>query len=370
MSFVSTKKQSSKVVIGAVFIVLGTEIPATAAAVTFSPAPLFEVVNQYNTTIAANGDLADVYFPTPKDSNPSTDLFPTTLLLQGALVDKSDYSSFASTVASYGFVVVVPNHVRTLVGPMDQPVTGLLAEQQQVNDVLAHMRAENLNQSSPLFGQLDPSKLGLLGHSFGGAVGLNAIQGNCSPPLCFGEFTRPAELLGGAFYGTTFRDPQRGGAIPPINNDGIPIALVAGSRDGVAELAAVEETYDQIQEPPKAFVTVLGANHYGITNEDNLFRDPSRPALDQALATETIARWSALFLRAHVLNDAGAFDYVYNTGDALDRNARAISQPVPEPASTFGVFAFSILGAGAVLKRSLNRNLRVTVASYKTQKFK
>lgn len=35
---------------------------------------------------------------------------------------------------------------------------------------------------------------------------------------------------------------------------------------------------------------------------------------------ETIARWSALFLRATVLGESAAADYVFSTGDALDPN--------------------------------------------------
>ncbi len=355
MSYPSTKKQSSVAMVGAMFIA-GIPVPRATAA-TFSPAPLFQEANTYNTTIAANGDAADVYFPVLSDSNTSTQKFPIALLLQGALVDKADYSNFARTVASYGFVVVVPNHIRTAIGPMGQPVTGFLPEQQQVNDVLAHMVMENSNPSSPVDGIVDTNKLGLLGHSFGGFVGLAAIQDICYPFVCSGSFNQPPEVMAGIFYGTNFRNPPEVGAFPPIDNKGIPTALIAGSRDGVAELTEAEETYKQIQDPSKALVTVGGANHYGITNEDNPIRDRSRPTLDQAVATETIARWSALFLRAHVLDDAGAFDYVYTTGDALDKNVNVISQTksVPEPASVLALLAFGAFGAGSMLKRRLKK---------------
>ncbi len=328
MNYPSTKKQSSLAIVGAVFIV-GTGVPAAAA---FSPAPLFEESNRYTTTIAATGDPADVYFPVVSDSTTDTHKFPIAFVLQGALVDKSDYSNFAGQVARYGFVVVVPNHSRTVTNPMTgRTATGFLSEQQQVNDVLAHMAAENSNPSSPVAGIVDTNKLGLLGHSWGGAVGLAVIQDICVPLICSGSFKQPPELMAGIFYGTNFRDPPEVGAFPPVNNQGIPTALIAGGRDNIAELEEVQATYNQIQDPPKALITVEGANHYGITNEDNLKRDPTRPTVDQAVATETIARWSALFLRAHLLSDAAAFDYVYNTGDALDENVSVIrpTQPVP-----------------------------------------
>ncbi len=155
--------------------------------------------------------------------------------------------------------------------------------------------------------------------------------------------SRPNELKGGAFYGTNFLIGT--GQVSAIDNDGIPIALVQGNLDGVATPDNALRTYSQIQDPPKAFITVNGANHYGITNEDNLIRESIRPTLEQSVATETIARWSALFLRGTVLNDTEALNYVFNTGDALDKNVsvKSLAKPIPEPASIM-----SLLGLGTV----------------------
>lgn len=344
------KKQSSVAMVGVVFLALETGLPAAAA--TFSAAPLFDVVDNYDTTIAANGDMADVYFPVQSDANNSTEKLPITLLLPGALVDKSYYSNFATTVASYGFAVVVPNRTRSLPA---FGFEGLLAETSQINDVLAYMVAENSNPTSPVAGILDTQKLALLGHSHGGAVGLTAIEGSCIFPFCEGEFTRPNELVAGAFYGINRQDPNTGEFIP-TDNAGIPVALVQGSLEGVATPDEAQGTYELIQDPPKALITVDGANHFGITDVNNpagARPDPSSPTLEQDEGIEAISRWSALFLRAHVQNDAGAYDYVYNTGDALDENVSAIGQtePVPEPASVLGVLAFGAFCAGSMLKR-------------------
>lgn len=131
----------------------------------FSPDPVYDQVRHYTTTIAADGDPADVYYPVLPNS--SADKLPIALMLQGALVDKADYSSYAKAVASYGFVVVVPNNERTATGPNGQIIAGLLAEEQQVNDVLEQMKVEDANSNSPIFKIVDTEKLGLLGHTFG-----------------------------------------------------------------------------------------------------------------------------------------------------------------------------------------------------------
>ncbi|MGG6265607.1 alpha/beta hydrolase family protein [Leptolyngbya sp. AN03gr2] len=301
--------------------------PQTAAQ---DSTPLFQQVDRSTITIAsqtpkqsaATSDPADVYFPRTPDL---TKKIPIVLLLQGALVDKSAYSNFATEIARSGFIVVVPNHTRSLSAPNGQTVTGLAAEQQQVNDVLKQMIAENANPQSRLANRIDTTKLGLLGHSLGGYVGLGAIQNQCFPGVCTGTFTRPPELKAGIFYGTNFRTPPITGAFPAINNQTIPTALIAGSLDGVSDLDETQRTYQQIQTPPKALIIVKGANHYSMTNQDNP-RDRSRPTLNQTQAIATIARWSALFLRSHLLDDPEAFNRIYKRGNAQDSNVTVTSE--------------------------------------------
>jgi fermentation-respiration switch protein FrsA (DUF1100 family) len=291
----------------------------------FSPEPSYQDTNRYTSTIATNGDPADIYYPIAK-SNTCPVEFPIALLMQGALVDKADYADFASQVASYGFIVVVPNHQRTLTAPTGQTVTGLFPEPRQVNDVLNWMVAEDANPDSPIAKIIDTDKLGLLGHSFGGSVGLGAIQEEIDVPgISSPDYVQPPELKAGIFYGTSFRDPVSD-TVLPINNQDIATGLIVGDRDGVIKPFSTQATYDLIINPPKALITVEGANHYGITDRDNPIREPNRPTLDQSTSLGTISHWSGLFLQAHLQGNSGAFDYIYNTGDALDPNASVISQ--------------------------------------------
>ena len=100
-------------------------------------------------------------------------------------------------------------------------------------------------------------------------------------------------------------------------------------------------------------ITIEGTNHYGITNEDNLDRRQNIPTLEQEVATETNARWSALFLRATVLDDPDAYDYVFKTGDAQDRNVTVISETKSflEPVSIQGILTFAIFSILGLSKR-------------------
>jgi dienelactone hydrolase len=289
----------------------------------FSPDSIYNQVRRYTTTIAADGDPADVYYPVLPNS--TADQLPIALMLQGALVDKAEYSSYAQKVASYGFVVVVPNNERTITRD-GQAITGLLADQQQVSDVLAQIKLEDADATSPIFEIVDTDKLGLLGHSFGGYAGLAAIQNINDPGVSNGNYTRPSELKAGIFYGASFQTPPDSGTFPVIDNQDIPISLIAGTLDSIANFGEVASTYVKVQDTPKALIAIEGANHYGITNTDNLTREPNRPTLDQETVTGAIGRWSGLFLRANLLNDQDAFNYVYNTGGDFESNVSVISQ--------------------------------------------
>ena len=332
-----TRKSILRILLGWVLIVL-VAVPSTASS--FNPNPIYDKVLNYTTTMSATGsltgfDVTDIY--APQSSNPNA-TFPIALMLQGAFVDKSDYSNFATLVARYGFTVVVPNHRRTVIGP-DGPVTNLVVDVDLLQDVLDFMNDENFLEISPIQGKVNTAQMGLLGHSLGGFVGLSAVQGLCIFPFCATSFTRPKELRAGIFYGTSFRD-RRTGEFFSVDNQGIPTGLIAGDKDGVALLSNTQGTYEQIKHPPKLLVTVEGANHYGITNKDNLVREQIRPTLPQKIATETIARWSALFLRTHVLGDRQAFNYIYNSGDVQDKNVTVVSARVPKPLASLAILIF------------------------------
>lgn len=328
----------------AIAIATGTVLAANtgaASAATFDPSPTFDQFASYSTVNPINGDATDIYYPTLEDSSPADDL-PIALLLQGALVDKAAYSNYASQVARYGFAVVVPNHTQTVPGLGEV----LAPETSQLQAVLDQLTAETADANSPLSDSIDTQKLGLLGHSLGGSVGLSAIGEICLPGLCPAPFERPEELVSGVFFGANLRDTND--VFLPIENDGIGVALIQGNQDGRALPFRAELTYDQIQTPPRALVTLDGVNHFGITDVNRpigAIPDPQPQTLEQDVAIETVARWSGLFLRGTVLDDPDAFDYVFNTGAALDPNVVSVeaeAQPVPEPMTWAGIGVVSL----------------------------
>lgn len=248
--------------------------------------------------------------------------FPAVVLLQGANVPRAQYAAVAGEVARWGFVVVVPDRQRDLFG-----MPGLWAEFSGITDALATAEAQG-QPDAPLAGLVDTERFGLIGHSFGGAAALLALQDGCGIPFCMGTWTTPASLRAVAGYGANL-SPSGGGDIPPTDNRGVAVMLVQGSQDGVALPEEGLATYAALQEPPIAYVLLDGANHYGVCDENNPAGpapDASEPTIAQADATRTIGAWMGLFMRAEVLEDAAAGEVVYNTGDAADPNVMVMTK--------------------------------------------
>ena len=104
-----------------------------AGTIPFNPEPEFSQTEHFTRIIAQ--DPTYIYFPIRLEINSRQDLLPVALLLQGANVDKSNYSLLANILARYGFIVVVPNHLRKF-----PPIPGLgqdilLPEQHQLSNV-------------------------------------------------------------------------------------------------------------------------------------------------------------------------------------------------------------------------------------------
>lgn len=71
---------------------LADAIGGKTSATNLEYSPQFNQASRYTTTISANNDLADIYYPKASDLQSGNYSFPIVLLLQGSLVDKSFFS--------------------------------------------------------------------------------------------------------------------------------------------------------------------------------------------------------------------------------------------------------------------------------------
>lgn len=243
-----------------------------------------------------------------------TDAFPMVPLLQGGNVPRAQYSEFAKELASFGFVVVVPD-LKQAFGPPGSPEL-YFTSQWVPNWVATDLAQRDADVDSPLSLIVDTNSMGVSGHSFGAAAALATVQGTCQPPFCFGPpfaYQRPAALKAAVVHGFQNCDPTAGQCFYP-NTSAAPTMIVNG---GLDDPGAPTLTAYQSLELARGLVVIDGANHFGLTNQD--LSSPTGPnpepnELTQAESIRHTARWTAIWLRTHLLGDEAATKLAFESG--------------------------------------------------------
>ncbi len=108
--------------------------------------------------------------------------FPLVVFSHGSQGINTQSTTLMETLASHGFVVVSPNHTGNTA--VDAFFTSLVPFEQSAMDrprdvsfVIDEMLASNASASDPLFGRIDPSRIGVAGHSFGGFTSIATVAG-------------------------------------------------------------------------------------------------------------------------------------------------------------------------------------------------
>lgn len=242
------------------------------------------------------------------------DAFPMVPVLQGGNVPREQYSEFAKELASFGFVVVVPD-LKQAFGPPGSPEM-YFTSQWVPNWVATDLAQRDADVASPLSGIVDTSSMGVTGHSFGAAAALASVQGTCQPPFCFGPpfaYQRPASLKAAVVHGFQNCDPMSGQCFYP-NTSAAPTMIVNG---GLDDPGAPTLTAYQSLEPARGLVVLESVNHFGLTNDDLASPygpNPEPNELDQAESISRTARWTALWLSAHLSGDETATTLVFESG--------------------------------------------------------
>lgn len=291
-----------------------------------SGTPLIAEVERTSDEFQDATGAIDVYVP-----DGVTEPTPVLILLQGARVHKSYYSRFCARIAAHGFIVAAANH--------DSPL-GFFTSTQSVQDVLDALATKSSDIDDPLFGIIDFERVGLVGHSFGGATALTLVQGDCTFPFCSTPFDRPDSLRAVAVYAShlvTLND-----YVIAVDARGLPVQMLLGDRDAVAASDDIVRTFDALQNGAKHLVELKGANHFAINDLNNppgTITDSNEPIIEQDVSIAIAANWVGLFMSAHVADDAAALAYLMESGtqenDVYDASHVSFQlQPTPVARAT------------------------------------
>ena len=129
-------------------------------------------------TFAGQSVPFDLFYPTGSDGGafaPPDGGLPEILVSHGWLDDKSSFSGWGAHLASWGFAVGVPTWTNQM------NYFDAAANAASANALLSWMDSEGASDSaSPLYGLVDGTRHGLVGHSFGGLMVYVAASENAA----------------------------------------------------------------------------------------------------------------------------------------------------------------------------------------------
>lgn len=243
-----------------------------------------------------------VWYPTAPDAGPvdaslkgvvdapldtSGGPYPLLLFSHGSCGYPAQSTFMTPLIASYGFVVAAPPHPGNTI--FDYPTCGTSTAQtasfqERPADIIFatdQLLAAATDSTSPFFGAIDPQRIGMSGHSFGGLT----------------------------TYLVAARDPRYRIAVPmapavlgtPMLQ--VPSLTMLGQIDAVVNVDAIRTAY-QDASAPKVKVEIANTGHYAFS--DGCFPSPDcmpPVTLTQDEAHAEVLRWILPFVQRYLAGD-------------------------------------------------------------------
>jgi len=227
--------------------------------------------------------------------------YPLLMFSHGSCAFPAQSTFLTALLASHGYVVAAPPHPGNTIfdgaacGTLMALVQSAVERPADIAFVLDQVLAANGTPSSPLYGAVDPARIGMAGHSFGGHTTFNVA----STDARFKVAVPMAAVV-----------PLTNGQPPVLP---VPSLIMLGQIDSVLTTWAITDLDDlraahAAALPPKYLVEIPHTGHYAFSNGclPNA-ADCAPPAtLTQDEAHAVVRRWVLPFLERHLRGDAGA----------------------------------------------------------------
>jgi dienelactone hydrolase len=266
--------------------------------------------------ITQNDMAIDIYYPQGSCTTALDAPYPMIAYAHGfsffGLSDGAgDNSGNGKHLASWGYIVAVPD--------LPDDAETRVEEIIQVLDFLA---AANEDATSFLYGQVDPERFAVVGHSLGGATALAvaARDARIKAVVALDPVYHARTIVGGEY--PVWYPALEGSAIS------VPVSILGATADACNSQADFEEIYPFVGSTHKASFILTNASHCvfadpGNSGCDLLCGGDKGPELTQ-LSQKYLTAWLNYYLR----EQPDDYDYIYGAGADSDIFAGTIRRTV------------------------------------------
>jgi predicted dienelactone hydrolase len=186
--------------------------------------------------------------------------FPLVIYSHGSGGFRWAATNFTEYLASRGFVVAAPDHPGNTATDAftNANTTSTVTANNRPQDVSATidaLLAASADASNPLSGRVDPAKVAVTGHSFGGFSALATVSGHTNAVGSTTPDTRVKAVVGFAPYSLLLSDAE----LAAVK---VPTLLISGTRDETTPIATnTVRPWDLITGRPLLRVDITGAPH-------------------------------------------------------------------------------------------------------------
>jgi len=288
--------------------------------------------------------LADIYLPQTQNQQPIA-AAPVVVISHGLGSDRTTYAYLAQHLASYGFVVAVPEHPGSNAHQLQALISGSASQVINPNEFVDRPldiqylldELEYLNQTDSTFQErLNLEQVGIVGQSMGGYTGLalagakinsSQLNADCTANTLNLSLLLQCRALNLQQPALNFRDERVKAvlAISPIGSSllgeadyaslRIPVMIVSGSADTVAPALPEQiRPFTWLQTPDRYLLLLQGGTHFSSINVPNSEAAVERGELvqlptqvvgpDPAIAHTYLKSLSLAFFGTYVAADA------------------------------------------------------------------
>ncbi len=173
-------------------------------------------------------------------------------------------------LASHGFVVASPEHTGNAQASLTDEFNEAAANRvPDVSFVIDEMLARNQDPEDEFFDRIDESRVGVVGHSFGGmtAIGMAAGWAGAAPDPRVAAIAPISAVIDPELQSDIRSGPNAGFDPQQLASIGVPVMLVGGTEDTTVPIANNEIAFEQITNAPRVYkVDVVGATHTHFAN--------------------------------------------------------------------------------------------------------